>query len=445
VFKYIVRQNDTVLAVKYEVPVYELLGVGVEEGLKPIKEYLWDRLFRHLEPRKGYEKLWEEELKPLAERALRDTYKVFYYFDPKGAHFESNDVTLLRGSSGKLGATYVTFNLKNPFATVAKLGDTSKLKPVEELLGKYFVGYAIDELRGIVSRYGEKALRILNEQLYDSVRGYPSLLVASVKVGVGGRQRVQADTSRALLCFTCREEDLRRMKWVPGYEHHVINVDRLRRILEDLGYKLEIVEVREGEVEEGGGGRARWARSALGVIRGGEGTCIVFVERVTSGSVGINAVTVPCIAVDEVVEDARINLWRYNPLFLGLFLQAVYLGVMINEFTDEDRGKIAYEYYRMKNEWRWHGKVDLGRWEVHILSVASKPYHDTLVILDKATHDIYIAPMYFKGTLLETKEWMKRNKDIIGEWIEFAMRREDTPPELLKLLGALIILENLET
>jgi len=495
VFSRVTRRNGTILAIKEEIPVYKFLGVDVRQGLEYIQGYLWDNLFNRITPRKDFDKLWEQEFKPLAERALADTYKVFYYFDPKDAVFISNDASLIEGMpSGGLKIAFIRSNLKRSSAEAIEARNTSDLRRnAREILGWYFVKYAIDKLEDIVARYGNEASMMLGELYegylideiirdypdtqiviskdtrgYQNIRSYVDILATSVKAEKDTERpdiTISLNHREVIFCFACREETLENIYHGSIFEPYLLNVNRFRETLEALGYKPEILDVREVNVEEveekrrgildliadfteikGKRGRKRLIRErrALGVLRAEKGTCVVFLERDTSKDVRIDAVSVPCIALDEVVEDARRRLEERVPLRLGAFLEEAYLGNKIEEFTDDDRARIAHEYYRMKRDKRWHGKVDLGKWDVYILN-EDDPFKDTiLVIRDKETRKVYATPLKFWGTLQDAEKWMESNKELLREWLEYILSRGDVSPELVELMSAIFMHEDLK-
>jgi len=438
-----IRMDGAILAVKEEIPIYKLLGVSVEEGLKLIKEYLWRTVFRFFdEPSKDYDRLWGEELRPLAEEALREAYKVFYYYDPVRAVLITNDVSLVEGLPDKLGMALIVVDLGHLKATLVDYELASELEQKfveekQEVLGKYFLRYAWRKLVEVAWRYGRDVAKTL-DVLYP-VGGYPIIMTASVKLKEDYKLstlNVGWPGLKVKFCFVCRKEALSRLR-AP-----ILNIDRLKEILEALGYRLEleIVDVRDIDA---GWGRVR---RTLGVIRAGEGMCTVFVEHESLDELWFDAVNIPCLVLDEVVEDARRRLSGREPLELGWFLERAFFANEIEEFTARDRAGIVYELLRMRRDGRWHGWVDLGRWEVHIVDRdgARDLSKIILAILDKATHKVYVAPLTFRGSLQEVERWMEEEgRELVEElFIELA-NREDAPPELLKLVSAVLLSRSL--
>jgi len=90
--------------------------------------------------------------------------------------------------------------------------------------------------------------------------------------------------------------------------------------------------------------------------------------------------SVSCAGLDEVIEDIKQGLEKPDPLRSVRFIKDAYFEIEIEEFTYEDRARIAYEYYRMKKSGKWYGRADLGRWEVYILD-KDKTLDVTRVIL----------------------------------------------------------------
>jgi len=462
----VIKMDGAVLAIKEEIPVYKLFGVSMEEGLKLIKDYLWDNLFKEVMRRKEYEEIWEKELRPLAERALTGTYKIFYYFDPKQKLFVSNDASLIDGwSAVKPGVTYIEVYLDGmtidaiSAGRVTRIVDSSVLLRNQDALGVYFVAYATDILMSIVTRFDVFSARRLHHHIVSLGSDYVDALVASVKIDeTVAKSYISPFRSLSyhgiLFCFTCRRDTLAQLKQMSSFEPYILNVDRFKEVMEELGYKLEVVEVREEKA-----GVGEWIRSGLAVIRD-TGVCMAFAEtEYPSGMLIISSVSVPCTTIDVVIKNAKGRLTDIRPLHAGEIIERVYMGIKIEEFTDEERVKIALERYRMEEDGRWHGRVDIGRWDVHIISediipddiietideyIEEKMPLDILVMLDKATHKIYVAPLYFNGSLREIEKWMERNRRLVERIYEQVMLREDAPPELIELLTSIFLFEDIK-
>lgn len=451
-----------ILAVEEVVPVYELLGVSVEEGLRRIKEYLWDKLFKQFESRGGFERLWEGELKPLAEKALRDTYKVFYYLSLRDAAFVSNDASLIRGrSSGELEIAFLAVEFHYSNAGAVDPITVSSLRQAGDVVEEYFVAYARDKLEGILATYGWDAVWELTK-LYSKVGTYPIVLAASARIeevvenlsSWSLEAFKRANYGSLLFCFACRESTLDR--WSQGMKRKFfLDVDRFKEILEAMGYKLEVVDVVEKNVVSILG---KWReRRALGVVRNGYGLCLTFMEQDDEKRIRMYTYLAPCTALSQLVEDAkhRLRLWltapppaelaEVNPLYPALAFQEVYLDTL-SEFTNEERIEVAHEYLRMVLERRRIGRVELGRWSIFILDknyvpVVKKP---TMIILDKSTHKVYVVPLKFKGNLRDAEEFMERNRGFIERLYEQVLLKEDAPSELVELLTAIFLFEDIK-
>jgi len=443
-FKRVVRRGGAVLGVVEEVPVYELFGVSVEEGLECIRGYLWDRLFKYFETPEGYGRLWEGELKPLAERALRDTYKVFHYFNPERASFISNDAGLLGWPWGELKITLIDLNLESHDGDAIEAVGVSDLQGREcDFVGSYFVVYADEVLESIAGRYGEDAKEAFYDLFEEVAKGYPAVVAASAVAEEGLEklgwlsetiiQKSWKQSSPAVFCLACDEDTF------SGLNQTYINPSYLRRALESLGYKLEILDAREGWDGE-------WKQVTLGVLRAEEGTCIVFAEEKIGKELYLDAESTPCHTLNKLVESTGGGMEDPDLLRLGKFTLTHYLAINLEDLPKRDRGRIGLEYLRMRREGRWHGKVDLGRWEVYVLaSPPGEQLEPALLIHDRQTHKVYMTPPEFTGSLREAEKWMERRRDLLESWYKTVAEREDSPPELLELMTSIFLFEDLKS
>jgi len=466
----VIRDNEAIVAIKEEIPIYELLGVSVEEGLRRIKDYLWNTLFKGFECHEGFERLWEERLRPLAEKALKDTYKIFYYLDLKEPFFASNDANLLmREPSGELEVTYISIPLEySSFFTITNalnIITASRLRRKEYILGEYFIAYARAMLVSIIARYGQRALQAF-EKLYRGINVYPIVLALSSRIedvakhGCLHKRKgcerswddeiyMRAELPRLIFCFACRKDTLNR--WYQnikkeGREAYFLDVDRFKEILKAIGYKLEVVDVLDkrlgllSSIIRG----VREERQALIVARDGEGVCMVIVELDDSDIVELRTYTLPCTILDKVIDVARsgLKVWLQSDSFLPPdqpywnirdFLILYSSG--LSEFTDKDRERIAYEFIRMRMEGRDVGRVDLGRWDVFLLKgrYVRPVLRTMMIIVDKMTNEIYVVPLAFTGTLQDARRWMEENMGSVLELLEHIASMMDAPPELQKI------------
>jgi len=453
-FKRIVRRGDAVLGVVEEFLVYKLFGVKVEEGLECIREYLWDNLFRVYETREGFERLWERELKPLAERALRDTYKVFHYSNLRDSLLLSNDAGLLGRPQGEMNVTLVSLDLEGDFSSGIALivADASDLRfmacsLVGNYLGDYFVLYADEVLENIAKRYGEDAWEHFGYLCEDALKnGYPAVVAASVVVEEDFKKRfkklealasvVDYDwrlTRPVAFCLVCDEHTLEKTWVVHERGGYMVDLNYFWRVLEGLGYKLEILDRLKVAGEE-------WIESlTLGALRNGEGLCLVFVEREVPEDVELYTTKILCRTLNELIEGSGSRMEDPDLLELGELIANRYLGVEIEELPKEAHGRIGLEYLRMRREGRWHGRVDLGRWVVYMLaSPPGKQLEPALLIDDREAYEVRMIPLKFTGSLKEAEERMKKRRDLLESWYKTVVEREDSPPELLEIMTSII-------
>jgi len=384
----VIRHGNTVLAIDAEVPVYELLDIDVEDGLKCIKRYLWNYLFGKLVTKEIYEKLWEAELKPLAKRALTDTYKIFHYFDPGDSTFISNDNSLLingiHDEDWEFTLLVIDFPDSKRSEVVEPLHIDVLLEDLPcEFIGDYFVLYAKDELGKITRALSYRLYRDFNSLLYHAERNYDAWILAlSARV----KERVQSIKTEA-----------------EGILRNAYYQDSLRGLITCFLCDLDMLAV--------------------------------FLEALSDGSRG----KVYGVETESLARILKVMGFELPTITRG---RAGNIEEILGDLTEKNNSLLAaMEIYKMRRDGRWYGKVDLGRWEVHIVDLPDmKPL---LVVFDKTSHKVYAGHL----SDLESAEYLEGSTEELIDKIEdiftTLLQREDAPPELLKLLSTILLSRSL--
>jgi len=455
VIKRVTKVDSAVLAIGSEIPIYELLGIDVEWGAECIRENLWNRLFEEVTTKEEYERLWRERLRQLAERALRDTYKIFYYFDPDEAIFISNDNGLLfEGSWGEWEVTLFMVDFTDYYRN-----DAVGLLGIDELqegltcdfIGDYFVLYAENELEDIAKKYGPDGFKAFDELRFAATWNYYAHILALSASVEKLAQKITSEASdifhrayygggRLMVLLTCLSCNVDTLIKLASDASDVYRVD-LEEILDKMGYEFSVVKRRSVD----------GLKRALGVLREKDGgTCILIVEDVNKeeGMVLSDTFRVSCPLVAKIVKD--VNLVDEKPLSP---LRRMYKLADIQEFSDEDRISLVLEIHRMRREGRWHGKVDLGRWQVHIVDLPETRAYDYeigmynrpfLVILDKSTYKVYAGYLGDFKSMEQLESLTRERRRAIAEVYEAVFNREDAPSELIELLTSIFLFEDLK-